>query len=217
MLTFKYVVDYILLGGPDGISILRGLNCVKIKTMLNFKFWYISVVNIKINPACWRHWISWLVQVGAPIPKQTEKEEKIKKEKISCVMDYMSGVGCHMSPVTNATATNSHRYRPSPANSPTMHGRLLWKDPKTKKYVKMHNIIEKKTKKTSRGMPLLVIHFWQEVSSPPGSGFPNMDRQTDIQQVRDIVSFHVVLLQATQVSTRLFTVGAGKKAFFRSD
>ena len=74
---------------------------------------------------------------------------------MSCVMDYMSGVGCHMSPVTNA---NSHRYRPSPANSPTMHGGLLWKEAKTQKYVKMQKIIKTK-QKPQKGMPLLAIHF----------------------------------------------------------
>ena len=68
-------------------------------------------------------------------------------------MDYMSGVGCHMSPVTNA---NSYGYRPSPANSPTMHGRLLWKEAKTQKYVKMQKFIE--TEKQNKNLKK-VCHY----------------------------------------------------------
>ena len=54
----------------------------------------------------------------------------LQKNYVSCVMNHMSHVTCHMSPSTKA-----NRYRPSPAESPIIHSRLVL-DPK-KNFVKM--------------------------------------------------------------------------------
>ena len=43
---------------------------------------------------------------------------------VSCVMCCMSCVTCQLSPTPTATATD-----PPPSNSPTMHSRLVCKDP----------------------------------------------------------------------------------------
>ena len=57
---------------------------------------------------------------------------------LSCVMCHMSHVMCQvspiisdLSPVTNANSLRPSEGRPPPANSPTMHSRLVIEDQKT--------------------------------------------------------------------------------------
>ena len=71
------------------------------------------------NPAYRRHWISWRVQIVAPIQK---------KSYVRCHMSHvrwhMSRVTCRMSLTPKAKALD-----PPPANSPTIHIRMVHKDP----------------------------------------------------------------------------------------
>ena len=75
-------------------------------------------------------------QILAPIPKRTKTNRKgptnIFLLHVVCVTYHMSLVichikcfACHLSLMPSATATD-----PPPANSPTMHSRLVWKYPK---------------------------------------------------------------------------------------
>ena len=115
---------------------------------------------IQKNTAYGRHWISWLMRIVAPIPKQIETERnrqkltEVEKKKhyvlhvmchvsrlilhVLCVICHMSLVTFHLSLTPIATATY-----PPPANSPTMHRRLVFKDQKNWKIfqkIKQKNI-----------------------------------------------------------------------------
>ena len=105
----------------------------------------VSHISYGKNPAYGRHLISWRVRIVAPLPKRTEtnrKEEKKEKEncnmpgvtrhmshitwQVSHVTCQVSGVACRVSPVTNDNS-------PSLWPSPTMHSKLVYKEPKTQK------------------------------------------------------------------------------------
>ena len=51
-------------------------------------------------------------------------------------MCHISGATCHKSCVTCHLSLTPIATNPQPANSPTMHSRLVQKDPKTQKYSK---------------------------------------------------------------------------------
>ena len=72
---------------------------------------------------------------------------------MSCVMCHMSHIVCHLS----LTPTVSAKDHPS-ANSPIMHSRLVYKDPKTRQKKKAKNCENNKNPKMSRGMSILPIH-----------------------------------------------------------
>ena len=66
------------------------------------------------------HWIHWISRcVRKVTPTQTNRRQ------VSVVSCLVTPVTCHMSLTQTATATD-----PSPANSPTMHSRIICKDPK---------------------------------------------------------------------------------------
>ena len=69
-----------------------------------------------------------------------------EKKKGSCVLCQVSHVTCHMSRVTCHLTPDTYHLSlmptardPHPAISPTMHSRLVYKDPKSKKIFKRKN------------------------------------------------------------------------------
>ena len=105
-------------------------------------------------------------------------------------MCHMSLVTCHLSPLTchrslTATATATD---PPPSISPTMHSRLVHKDPKKPKHKKSL----KRQKPKSRGVQKLVIHsLTRSLQSTGKWGFQTWtDRQTD-RQVTDIATYRL--------------------------
>ena len=70
--------------------------------------------------------------------KKKNEKKKLKSGKEKCYVSL--SLTCYVSPVTNA---NSHSQKPPPpANSPTMHSRLVRKDLKTPKKFQIEKIIE---------------------------------------------------------------------------
>ena len=80
-----------------------------------------------VNISCGRQWFRWLVRIVAPIPKQQKEIEKKKEKRRRKFTCQVSGVRCHLSPVTchlllTPTVTSTD---PPPANSPVMHSWLV--------------------------------------------------------------------------------------------
>ena len=72
------------------------------------------------------------------LSQQNEKErKKCVVSHMSCATCHVSNVACHLSLTPTATATDPH-----PANSPSMHSRLVCKDPK-KSQDKNHSVFHK--------------------------------------------------------------------------
>ena len=118
-----------------------------LKNMTNFN-WYLMnpgsqtlshLICSNKKPAYKRHWISWRVRLVASI-------------------QYFLHGTCHLSTVTCHPSTTAAATHPPPANSPTVHSRLVQQEKpknKTKKYNKTQTII--KIKK----MGILVCQFLQ--------------------------------------------------------
>ena len=105
---------------------------------------------------------------------------------VSCTMYHgipvacrRSPVICHLSLMPKATATD-----PPPANSPTMHSRMVGKDQKNQNKTQSKQKREEKKHAKSKFLGVGQIYgyaLWPEVSSPPGSGackHGQTDRQT---------------------------------------
>ena len=98
----------------------------------------------------YRIWKTLNLLTGA---ESSTKKINIYMCRVLHVAYRLSPVTCHLSLTPTATAT----YLAS-ANSPTMHSRLVRKDPRTQTNFKTRKIIKKaKQHKTSRGMPILAI------------------------------------------------------------
>ena len=90
---------------------------------------------------------------------KTDRNGHKRREKMSGVMCqasrvtcHKSCVACHLSLLPTATATD-----PPPADSPTMHNRLVLKDQTTQTIKNSKSHQNRKTTKISRSMPTLLI------------------------------------------------------------
>ena len=104
---------------------------------------------------------------------------------MSHVMRHASSVTGHMSPVTCKLSLipAAKASDPTPANSPSMHSRLVRKDQKTEKMSK-----RKKSLKQQKHSDISDTLFDQMFLVHPEAGFPDVDRLQADRQTDPLVS-----------------------------
>ena len=118
------------------------------------------------------------------INRETWKRKRKNMSSVMCqvshVTCHVSRVACHLSLTPTAKATD-----PCPASSPTVHSRLVCTDPTKWKFQNALNHWDSK-----RYASISDMLFDQKSPVHREAGFPNVDRQTDIQ-VKDVAAYRL--------------------------